>query len=108
MQSADVFCLPTELDPCPLVFLEAMAEGMPVVAYQSGGIPELVMHNQTGLLSYPGDISALADNLLKVLSNPDLARRLGQAGKQRASDEFAPPRVADRWLKVLQQLALAC
>ena len=105
MRSADVFCLPTELDPCPLVFLEAMRAGLPVVACYSGGVPELVIQNQTGLLSYPGDTSALASDLLCVLSNPAYAHQLGDAGKQRVSTEFAPPRVAERWLKVLQEIA---
>jgi D-inositol-3-phosphate glycosyltransferase len=102
MRSANVFCLPTELDPCPLVFLEAMAEGIPVVAYYSGGVPEMVLHNQTGLLSYPGDIQTLAANLQKLLSATTYAQRLGESGKLRVMAEFTPEIVANRWLKVLQ------
>lgn len=103
MRSANVFCLPTELDPCPLVFLEAMAEGLPVVACYSGGVPEMVLHNQTGLLSYPGDIQALATNLQRILSNPIDAHQFGEAGRQRASIEFAPSKSAERWLRVLKE-----
>lgn len=66
MRSLHVFCLPTELDPCPLVFLEAGAEGLPPVADYSGGVPELIFHGQTGLLSYPRDIHGLAANTLAV------------------------------------------
>ncbi len=104
MHSANVFCLPTELDPCPLVFLEAMASGMPVVAYYSGGVPEMVLHNQTGLLSYPGDVPTLALNLKKVLSDPGYARQLGESGKNRAMTEFAPEKITGRWLNVLKEM----
>jgi glycosyltransferase involved in cell wall biosynthesis len=61
-----VFRLTTDLDPCPLVFLEAGAAGLPFVAYYSGGVPELIFHGQTGLLSYPRDIHGLAANILAV------------------------------------------
>lgn len=101
--SSNVFCLPTELDPCPLVFLEAMAAGLPVVAFYSGGVPEMVLHNQTGLLSYPGDIQALATNLRKVLVDTSYAQRLGESGKKRVETEFTPAIIADRWLKLLYE-----
>lgn len=104
LRDANVFCLPMELDSCPLVLLEAMTECKPIVAYYSGGVPEVVVHNQTGLLSYPSDIPALATNLLKVLSDPGYAQRLGEAGKLRVSTEFAPSRIAERWLNVLQEM----
>lgn len=103
METANVFCLPSELEPFGLVFLEAMMAGTPVVAYHSGGVPEIVLHNQTGLLSYPGDIARLAEHILQLLTNPDIALRLGQAGKQRASTEFNPSKVAERWLSVLHE-----
>jgi D-inositol-3-phosphate glycosyltransferase len=102
MRSANVFCLPTELDPCPLVFLEAMTEGLPVAAYYSGGVPEMVLHSQTGLLSYPGDIQMLAMNIRTLLSDTAYAQRLGEAGKKRAAREFNPAVVVERWLNVLQ------
>jgi D-inositol-3-phosphate glycosyltransferase len=103
MRSADVFCLPAELEPFGLVYLEAMAAGLPVVACHSGGVPEIVLHNQTGLLSYPDEIEALASNLLRVLSDSGLARRLGQAAKRRVATAFEPECVARRWLRVLHK-----
>jgi len=101
MRSADVFCLPTIMDPCPLAFLEAMYEGLPVVAYYSGGVPEIVLPERTGLLSYPGDLDTLAANLQMLLCDRAYARQLGDAGAQRAMTEFAPATIAERWLKVL-------
>jgi glycosyltransferase involved in cell wall biosynthesis len=105
MRSADVFCLPTELDPCPLVFIEAAAEGLPSVAYYSGGVPELVIHDQTGLLSYPQDASALASNLRVLLENRDLAQKMGRAAKRRALETFDPRETARRWVSLLARFA---
>ncbi len=103
LQSADVFCLPAELEPFGLVYLEAMMAGLPVIACHSGGVPEIVLHNQTGLLSYPNDTSALAENLLATLSDKKLAQRLGEAGKQRAYKKFSAGKIADQWLDVVHR-----
>lgn len=105
MRCADVFCLPTQLDPCPLVFLEASAEGLPSVAYLSGGVPELVFSERTGLLSYPRDINALSTNLIRVLSNGEFAKSLGAAAKDAASGIFHPKRSAERWVEVLKSIS---
>ncbi len=107
LSNADVFCLPTELDACPLVFLEAMAAGIPAVACYSGGVPELVVDQHTGLLSTLGDAAELANNLLLLLRDRDMASRFGRAAKQRASDKFAPSQVAARWFEIVQNMLLA-
>ncbi len=104
LRNADVFCLPTELDACPLVFLETMAAGIPAVACYSGGVPELVVDQLTGLLSTPGDATELANNLLLLLNDRNMASRFGHAAKQRASDKFAPAHVAARWLEIVQNM----
>ncbi len=83
-RAADVFCLPSEMDPCALVYLEAMGAGLPVVALYSGGTPELVEHERTGLLAYPKDTAALAGHLTRLLRDPALARDFGAAGRKRA------------------------
>jgi glycosyltransferase involved in cell wall biosynthesis len=106
MQNADVFCLPTELEPFGLVYLEAMAAGLPVVACYSGAVPEIVVHGITGLLSYPGNPGALADNLLKVLVDRDLASRLGYAARERVYTEFATDKVAEQWSEWLRHITI--
>ena len=98
----NIFCLPTQLEPCALVFLEAMMAKLPIVAYYSGGVPEQVINNETALLSYPEDISRLSQNLITLVTNPELARNLGEAGKRRAVNEFSPNIVSKRWLSVLE------
>ncbi len=71
-------------DPCPTVVLEAMAAGRPVVAAASGGIVDMVVDGQTGVLVPPGDADALAAALADLLGDPDKARAFGVAGRDRA------------------------
>src|SRR5215207_5011088 len=72
----------------PLIVLEAMAAGVPVVASAVGGIPDQVRHGEEGLLVPPDDPDALAETLGTLLRNPTRARRLGEAGRRRAGNEF--------------------
>ena len=82
-------------DPCPTVVLEAMAAGRPVVAAASGGIIDMVLDGQTGLLVPPGDPEALATALGKVLRQPQMAAAFGVAGRDRAR-EFTVSAVVTR------------
>jgi glycosyltransferase involved in cell wall biosynthesis len=100
---ADVFCLPAESEPFGLVFLEAMAAGLPVVACRSGGVPEIVLDEQTGLMSDVGDVSALTANLLQLLTDKAFATKLGEAGRERAVREFAPDSVGESWVSILRR-----
>lgn len=97
----DVFCQPMQYDASSLVFLDAMAAGVPVVAVRSGSIPEVVVDGETGLLSELGDHDALAENILKVLRNPELSQRLGKAARQRVERVFSPTAIAKAWTEKL-------
>jgi glycosyltransferase involved in cell wall biosynthesis len=101
---ADVFCLPTEDEAFGLVFLEAMIAAVPVVACSSGGVPEVVKDQATGLLSRLGDANELAANLLKLLRDQQLAQQLGMGGKERAHSVFAPDKIAAEWSELLKQM----
>lgn len=68
---ADIFCLPSVQENFGLVFVEAMASGLPIVATTAAAIPEVVPSGQAGLLVPPGDIEALAAALIELLRNPD-------------------------------------
>jgi len=70
-------------EPCPTVVMEAMAAGRPVIASQIGGLPDLVIDGETGLLIPPGDRAALHEAMLRIITDPDLRERMGQAGKER-------------------------
>ena len=81
---ASVFCLPSLQEGFGIVFLEAMSHGLPVVAVDSGAVPEVAPHGETSLLVPPRDPDALAHALVRILTDSSLAARLGRAGKQRA------------------------
>lgn len=94
LAAADVFAHPSVDDPCPLAEIEAMAMARPVVAVHAAGSAELVLDGETGLLSPPDDVDALAANLLALVEDPDRRRRLGDAGRRRVVDYLNLRRVA--------------
>lgn len=95
--SAAVFALPaaTDLGPPPrgegfgLVFVEAGAAGLPVVAGAAGPVPEVVRDGEAGLLVDPADEQAVAEALCRLLTDPERALRMGEAGRRRAASEFS-------------------
>ncbi|MEU1257227.1 glycogen synthase [Streptomyces chartreusis] len=95
---AAVFVCPSVYEPLGIVNLEAMACGTPVVASQVGGIPEVVDDGKTGLLvPLDDDFEAgLAHALDSVIGDPEAARRMGEAGRERAVGEFGWDAVARR------------
>ena len=95
LAAASVFVLPSVIDPdggmdnLPTVIMEAMATGLPVVSTLIGGIPEMVVENETGFLVQPGDVAALANAIEKVIDDLPLAQRLAQTGYERAQKIFS-------------------
>jgi glycosyltransferase involved in cell wall biosynthesis len=71
-----------------------MATTRPLVGFAVGGLPEVVADGETGLLSPAGDEEALARDLVRVLADPELAARLGRAGRRRFVDRYAPEEMA--------------
>ncbi len=90
----DVFALPSFEEPFGLVFLEALAMKRPVVALDNGGTPEVVQHGTSGLLSAPGDVAALAANLLRLIRDQALRARMGEFGRCQVETRFTPERMA--------------
>jgi phosphatidylinositol alpha-1,6-mannosyltransferase len=99
--SAQCFCLPSVQEGFGIVFLEAMAAGLPVVACRAAAVPEVVVDGQTGVLVPPRDPAALADALAAMLGRSDRARELGEAGRRRVP-AFTPERVAERFLATVR------
>jgi glycosyltransferase involved in cell wall biosynthesis len=85
------------------VVLEAMAQGRPVVATAVGGTPELVVDGGTGLLVPPNDVDALAAALGRLLADPELAGRMGDAGRVRVRVEFDAADAAARVLGLYER-----
>jgi glycosyltransferase involved in cell wall biosynthesis len=92
----DVLVVPSLTEGSPLIVLEAMTAGVPVVASAVGGIPDQVRHDKEGLLVPPGDTGALGEALLNLLRDPACARRLGEAGRRRSENEFGHPNMVRR------------
>ena len=88
LAAADVFAMPSTEEPFGLVFAEAMAMKLPVVALDNGGTPEVVEHDVTGLLSSVGSLEQLAINLLALIEDPALRTRMGTAGRRRVEALF--------------------
>src|SRR5581483_5398797 len=90
---ASVFACPSIYEPFGLINLEAMACETAVVASRVGGIPEVVVDGETGVLVEPGDAPALAAALRALLDDPDRAARLGRAGRARVEARFSWERI---------------
>jgi glycosyltransferase involved in cell wall biosynthesis len=103
LAAVDVLALPTLWpDPLPRAIMEAMAAGRPAVAYESGGVPEMVINGETGLLCRPGDVQALARAILEMAGDDRLRNRCGEAGRKRARDFFSVALHIERMETVLE------
>jgi alpha-maltose-1-phosphate synthase len=98
-----VFALPSEIDKSPYSVLEAMFAGLPVVATPVGGIPEMVLDGETGLLVPPGDDIAIATAIEKLLGDDALRTRMGAAGLARAHDRFDARKTTAELIQVIAE-----
>lgn len=100
---SDVFVLPSRNETLGMAALEAMAASLPVVATAVGGIPEVVEHGHNGLLVPPRDAEALAAAMATLAASPEMRRRMGSAGKDRAEGRKAGVMV-DRYFHLYGRL----
>jgi N-acetyl-alpha-D-glucosaminyl L-malate synthase BshA len=103
LAAADILLLPSQAEAFGMAALEAMATGLPVVASHAGGLPEVVEDGVSGRLLPVGDLQAMADAILELLKDPDLANALGEKGRRRARDLFSPDLVVPRYLDLYEQ-----
>jgi glycosyltransferase involved in cell wall biosynthesis len=100
---ADVFCLPSRMDPSASVLAEAASHALPVVATAVGGNPERVVEGETGFLCEPGE---LTDRLLRLLRDAELRQRFGEAGRRMVNERFTWDavcgRMAERMRRVIE------
>jgi glycosyltransferase involved in cell wall biosynthesis len=101
----DVVAQASYTEGLPLVVMEGMCMGKPVVATQVGGTPELIRNQQTGILIPPGDPEALADALLAVLTSPVVRRRLSSAARTYARARFTMAPALDRLEMLYREVA---
>jgi L-malate glycosyltransferase len=103
---ADIFINASRLDNMPVSVLEAFASGLPVVSTEPEGMRYVVDHERTGLLSAPGDAVALAQNVVRVLQDSELADRLASNARQE-SQRYSWAVVREQWREVYRALASA-
>lgn len=104
-RDAAVFTVPSFFDPFPLVLLEAMAFGVPVVTTRQTGTPEMIADGETGALVATGDAAALADALLDALQDPDAAEVRAAAARRDVERRFTWDAVVDRMAPALDALS---
>lgn len=104
LKAFDVFVMPSLSEGLGLALLEAMALGRPVVATAAGGIPEIVTSEVNGLLVPPDDTEGLASAIVRLLSDPALAARLGQAGRNTVVERFSARSMAEKTVAVYRRL----
>ena len=102
---ASVFVMPSYYETFGISVIEAMAFGLPVVATNVGGLPEVVVDGVTGILVPPGNSEALAEAILRLLRDPDLRARMGQAGRERVRAEFTVERIVSQTLAVYESVS---
>jgi glycosyltransferase involved in cell wall biosynthesis len=104
---SDIFCLPTLGDCLPMVLAEAGAVGLPTVSTTIAATPEIIQEVETGFLVPPGDVKALTEALQRLIQDPQLRLRQGQAARQAVCDRFDAGRNAGRLLDLMKQISAA-
>lgn len=104
LAASDVFVFSSRWEGLPYAIIEAMVAGLPVVATRVGGVPELVEDGITGFLVPPKDPKALAEAIQKLLDDPDLRCRMGQAGRKKALKEFTLERMLVETQRVYEEI----
>ena len=100
----DIYVLSSDYEGIALALVEATASGLPVVATSVGGVPEVIVDGFNGLLVPPRQPKALAQAIVRLLVDPDLARRMGDAGRKRAEELFDAKVMAEKTVKVYEEV----
>ena len=103
LKISDLFLLPSETESFGLAALEAMAVGVPVISSNTGGIPEVNNHGETGFLSNVGDLEDMANNALKILSSPDIMKGFKERALRRAN-EFSVESVLEQYVALYEDV----
>lgn len=104
LAALDLFVCPSLYEGFGIAIVEAMAAGRPVVASAVGGIPEIVVNRDTGLLVPPGDETALAEAMADLLADRDRARKMGLRGRERAREKFSITTTVERHQRLYESL----
>ena len=104
MTAFDLLAVPSIEEPLGLVAVESLAAGTPVVATRTGGLPEIVSHNESGLLVPPRNPDSLADAIIRLAKDSQARERMGTAGKKFVHQEFEMEKLCDRVEEIYSQV----
>ena len=104
LAASDGIVLPSYAEGLPMVLLEGMAYGLPVVATRVGSVPEVVDDGVEGFLIEPGDVDSLADCMYRLATDTNLRHRMGRAARWRVEKEFSLDNMADRILSIYNEV----
>ncbi|MBC7979054.1 MAG: glycosyltransferase family 4 protein [Armatimonadetes bacterium] len=104
MERASLLVLPTLEDNCPMVVLEAMAVGLPVIASRVGGVPDLIEHGRTGMMFDPLDSESMRQVTAQMIANPEQRTSLATAAREEARKRFHPKVVAQAHLEIYREV----
>ncbi|MBD3672652.1 MAG: glycosyltransferase family 4 protein [Planctomycetaceae bacterium] len=104
IEAMDIFCLPSLKQGLGSIMLEAMARGRPVIATKTGGVYSVVKDQQNGLIVPPGDVEILAQRIIDLLTRPERARELGEAGRDHVRKEYSVTRMLEQTAKLYWEL----
>lgn len=104
---ATMFVLPSYVEGMPMALLEAMSWGLPTISTAVGGVPEVITHEVNGLLVAPGDTEALAAAIARLMSDPALRQRLGEAARETIATRFSLDTAVGRLLEIYRRFGIA-
>ena len=104
LDACDVFVLPSLCEALPFALLEAMAHELPAVGTRVGGIPEVIVPDQTGFVAPPRDGAALARAIRPLLESPELRERFGKAGRERVVRHFGESEMVEKTIGVYRKM----
>jgi glycosyltransferase involved in cell wall biosynthesis len=104
MMTATMVALPSLEDNCPMIVLEAMAAGVPVLAAKVGGLPDLIEDRRNGLFCNPLDPDSMAAGAERLLNEPQLARELAEAAKRIARERYHPLSIARQHIEIYREV----
>jgi glycosyltransferase involved in cell wall biosynthesis len=104
MHAATMLALPTREDNCPMVVLEAMAAGVPVLASNVGGVPDLVQHEVNGLFCNPDQPESFVNAVTRFLDDNPFAARIAATAREQARQRFHPLAIAQRHLEIYREV----
>ncbi|MDR7038324.1 glycosyltransferase involved in cell wall biosynthesis/GT2 family glycosyltransferase [Methylobacterium sp. BE186] len=105
-RSCDIFVAPSKYESFGLIFLEAMMFGKPVVGCDVGGIPEVVTHDESGILVQVGDTAALEEAIARLINDPDLRARMGAAARRDYERRFSDAAMRDGVLAMIDAISI--